>query len=111
MLTLADVIEGLTGYRWTAAESQAIRQLVIDSRQATADTLFVALPGEQADGHDYLADAFNRGAVAAIVHRSLPNAEYWTVDTSQISNLTSQISNLKSHTSNLTSQTSIGQSA
>jgi UDP-N-acetylmuramoyl-tripeptide--D-alanyl-D-alanine ligase len=71
MLTLADVIEGLTGYRWAEAESQRISQAVIDSRQATPGSLFVALPGEHVDGHDYVADAFNRGAVAALVHRTL----------------------------------------
>ncbi len=71
MLTLADVIEGLTEYRWAAAESQPISQVAIDSRQATPNSLFVALPGEHVDGHDYVADAFDRGAIAALVHRTL----------------------------------------
>jgi UDP-N-acetylmuramoyl-tripeptide--D-alanyl-D-alanine ligase len=71
MLTLADVIEGLIGYRWVAAESQPISRVVIDSRQATQASLFVALPGEYADGHDYVADAFARGAVAALIQRTL----------------------------------------
>jgi UDP-N-acetylmuramoyl-tripeptide--D-alanyl-D-alanine ligase len=90
MLTLADVIEGLTGYRWAAAESQPISRVVIDSRQASHDSLFVALPGEYADGHDYVADAFDRGAIAALVQRT-PNIQCLTLDTSQISNLKSQI--------------------
>lgn len=79
MLTLADIIEGLTGYRWPTAESQRISQVVIDSRQATPGTLFVALPGEHQDGHDYVADAFDRGAIAAIVHRTL-DIRGWTLD-------------------------------
>jgi len=70
MLTLADVIEGLTEYRWAATESQVISRVTIDSRLAVADSLFVALPGEQVDGHDYLDDAFDRGAIAALVHRA-----------------------------------------
>lgn len=86
MLTLADVIEGLTGYRWEAVESQPVRRVVIDSRQAIPDSLFVALPGEHVDGHDYVADAFDRGAIAAIVHRA-PDAEYTTLDISQISDV------------------------
>jgi UDP-N-acetylmuramoyl-tripeptide--D-alanyl-D-alanine ligase len=52
--------------------------------------LFVALPGEYADGHDYVADAFDRGAIAALVQRT-PNIQCLTLDTSQISNLKSQI--------------------
>lgn len=66
-LTLADVIEGLTGNRITAP--QVIEQVVIDSRQAGAGTLFVALPGETHDGHDFVEQAFQRGAIAAIIHR------------------------------------------
>jgi UDP-N-acetylmuramoyl-tripeptide--D-alanyl-D-alanine ligase len=86
MLTLADVIEGLTGYRWTEAESQRISQVIIDSRHATPGSLFVALPGEHVDGHDYVADAFQRGAIAALVHR-LPGIECRALDASQVSNL------------------------
>jgi UDP-N-acetylmuramoyl-tripeptide--D-alanyl-D-alanine ligase len=91
MLTLADVVEGLTGYRWPAAEEQRITQVVIDSRQAGAGSLFVALPGEHVDGHDYVADAFKRGAVAALVQR-LPDVECATLDTAQLSQLPSSVS-------------------
>src|SRR5207245_10289512 len=38
-----------------------------DSRSINAGELFVALQGERFDGHDYVAQAFERGAVAAIV--------------------------------------------
>jgi UDP-N-acetylmuramoyl-tripeptide--D-alanyl-D-alanine ligase len=66
-LTLADVIEGLTENRVEAP--QAIETVVIDSRQARAGSLFVALPGENTDGHLFVDDAFQRGAMAAIVHQ------------------------------------------
>ena len=79
MLTLADVVEGLTEYRWESAESQPISQVVIDSREAVSDSLFVALAGELADGHDYVADAFDRGAIAALVHHP-PDAKCRTLD-------------------------------
>ncbi len=39
----------------------------------------MALPGERVDGHDYVADAFDRGAVAALVHQT-PDAACWTLD-------------------------------
>ena len=41
-----------------------------DSRLVTEGSLFFAKPGEQADGHDFVADAELRGAVVAVVeHR------------------------------------------
>ncbi|RMF04301.1 MAG: UDP-N-acetylmuramoyl-tripeptide--D-alanyl-D-alanine ligase [Chloroflexi bacterium] len=72
-LTLADVIEGLTGNRIDA--SQSISSVVIDSRQAQAGSLFVALPGQNSDGHQFVADAFANGAVAAIVHQPVLNVD------------------------------------
>jgi UDP-N-acetylmuramoyl-tripeptide--D-alanyl-D-alanine ligase len=68
-LTLADVIEGLTENRVEAP--QAIANVVIDSRQAREGSLFVALPGENTDGHLFVGDAFQRGAMAAIVHQPI----------------------------------------
>ena len=46
-----------------------VSRVVIDSRQAVPDSVFVALRGEQTDGHRYLGDAFARGAVCAIVEQ------------------------------------------
>jgi UDP-N-acetylmuramoyl-tripeptide--D-alanyl-D-alanine ligase len=50
----------------------------IDSRTAGPDDLFFAVRGERLDGHDYVAAALARGAVAAVVSRarvaSLPDA-------------------------------------
>ena len=41
----------------------------IDTRSLKPDDLFVALPGEKADGHDYVAAAFAAGASAALVRQ------------------------------------------
>ncbi len=41
----------------------------IDSRTLNAGDLFVAIRGEVHDGHDHVASAFERGAVAALVAR------------------------------------------
>jgi UDP-N-acetylmuramoyl-tripeptide--D-alanyl-D-alanine ligase len=67
-LALADVIEALTGVRPEGLD-QPISRAVIDSRQVEPGALFVAFAGERQDGHEYVADAFSRGAVAAIVER------------------------------------------
>jgi UDP-N-acetylmuramoyl-tripeptide--D-alanyl-D-alanine ligase len=39
----------------------------IDSRSIRAGELFIAIHGPSHDGHDHLADAFERGALAAVV--------------------------------------------
>jgi UDP-N-acetylmuramoyl-tripeptide--D-alanyl-D-alanine ligase len=70
MLTLADILEALTGIRPTWS-NQVITAAVIDSRQAIPGALFVALPGERHDGHDFVGDAFEHGAVVALVHREI----------------------------------------
>lgn len=57
--------------------------VVIDSRRATAGSLFVALPGERVDGHDYLDDAAAAGATAAITSGQIdgvPVVQLATVD-------------------------------
>jgi UDP-N-acetylmuramoyl-tripeptide--D-alanyl-D-alanine ligase len=69
-LTLADVVESLTGNRPVGPE-WPVTTTVIDSRQARQDTLFIALKGEHTDGHAYVPDAFSRGALAAIVERQV----------------------------------------
>jgi len=50
----------------------------IDSRTVTQGELFFAVRGERLDGHDFVASALDRGAIAALVARervaSLPDA-------------------------------------
>jgi len=78
MITLADALEALTTVRLANA-SAIITEGVIDSRQATLGSLFVAIPGEKVDGHDYLDDAFKRGASFALIQRDL-DASYPVLD-------------------------------
>ncbi len=81
MLNLGHVIEALSGYKLLAS-AQVVTDVVIDSRNASPGTLFVAFGGEQADGHDYVEDAFGRGAVAALVQHTGP-ADIRVVDVRQ----------------------------
>jgi UDP-N-acetylmuramoyl-tripeptide--D-alanyl-D-alanine ligase len=78
MLTLADILEALTGKR-IESTSLFISEATIDSRQAIPAALFVALPGENTDGHDYIEQAFKRGAHLALVQKDL-SAQFPTVD-------------------------------
>ncbi len=70
MLTLADVIEALTNHR-PAQANTVITEAVVDSRQVIPGSLFVALPGERVDGHDFVPEAFQRGASIALVEHEV----------------------------------------
>lgn len=48
-----------------------ITGVVADSRRAGPGDLYVALPGEHVDGHDFVAEAFDRGAAAVLVSREM----------------------------------------
>ena len=69
-LTLAAILEGLGGAAPQAPE-MIVADAVLDSREASPGALFVALPGEQTDGHEYVADAFHHGAILALVERDV----------------------------------------
>ncbi len=65
----ADDLARLTGGRLLARSDHPIRGAAVDSRLVEPGELFVALPGENVDGHAFVADAIQRGAAAVIVTR------------------------------------------
>ncbi|WP_139490462.1 UDP-N-acetylmuramoyl-tripeptide--D-alanyl-D-alanine ligase [Brevibacillus dissolubilis] len=67
LTTLADIQTMAQGLIIQGEPSQGVRATHFDTRQLTADSLFVALKGEARDGHDYLLTAYEAGAVAALV--------------------------------------------
>lgn len=70
-LTLAEVAAAVGGELIDGADPAAVvtGAVEFDSRQVTPGTLFVALPGQRVDGHDFVAGAIESGAVAALVAR------------------------------------------
>ncbi|OYN89830.1 UDP-N-acetylmuramoyl-tripeptide--D-alanyl-D-alanine ligase [Parenemella sanctibonifatiensis] len=46
--------------------------VVLDSRQATAGALFIALPGERVNGRDFAAAAVAAGAAGVMAHEPIP---------------------------------------
>lgn len=72
MLTLADILEALTGIR-IAKPALVISEAGVDSRRVIPGGLFIAIPGERVDGHNFIEDAFQRGASLALVQRDLPS--------------------------------------
>ncbi|MFI5335972.1 MAG: UDP-N-acetylmuramoyl-tripeptide--D-alanyl-D-alanine ligase [Opitutales bacterium] len=63
-----------TGGRWTCPPGAALTGFSQDTRTLAPGQVFVALRTEKRDGHDFLAEAEGRGAVAALVAREVPGA-------------------------------------
>ncbi|HOM81834.1 MAG TPA: Mur ligase domain-containing protein [Armatimonadota bacterium] len=54
-----------------------ISSVCTDTRALTPGCVFVALKGHSFDGHRFVADAFQRGAVDALVERYRPQLELY----------------------------------
>jgi UDP-N-acetylmuramoyl-tripeptide--D-alanyl-D-alanine ligase len=67
-LTLAEVAEAVGG-RLTRGDGTVTGKVTVDSRAVAPGDLFVAVPGERVDGHDFLGAAAAAGAVAALSTR------------------------------------------
>lgn len=78
MLTLTDVLDALTA-RKIDASRMLISDAAIDSRQVIPSALFIAMPGERVDGHEYLSSAFEKGALAALVEKDT-SSQFRTID-------------------------------
>src|SRR5512133_1571329 len=86
MLTLADALEALTNFRPIA--TTVITEAVIDSRQVIPGSLFVAIPGEKADGHNFIGEAFRRGASFALIQTDV-DTSFRTLDLRAVSSVDS----------------------
>jgi UDP-N-acetylmuramoyl-tripeptide--D-alanyl-D-alanine ligase len=78
LLKLIDLIEALTNNVITSLDAP-ITNVIIDSRQAIEGSLFIALPGEHVNGHDFVSNAFNNGARFALVDQEMPQ-DFLVVD-------------------------------
>jgi len=82
MLTLADALEAITRNAVqipNRAATAVITEAAVDSRLVIPGSLFVAIPGEKVDGHDFIAEAFKRGASFALTQKDLPDS-FQTLD-------------------------------
>lgn len=78
-LTLGHLWQAIgTGpWPWPDGENIPLTDVVVDSRQASEGSLFVALPGEHTDGHLFVGDAFRRGARVALVQHAVPDTPHY----------------------------------
>jgi len=56
--------------------SHCFNGVSIDSRTTQPGNCFFAIPGENFDGHDYVVDAFAKGAVCAVVSKKVATAQH-----------------------------------
>jgi UDP-N-acetylmuramoyl-tripeptide--D-alanyl-D-alanine ligase len=78
---LASIVRGeLAGVEPTALVDAAV---VIDSRLVVPGGLFVALPGENVDGHDFVATATATGAAASLTSRPIEGSPCIVVEDQQ----------------------------
>jgi len=94
-LTMEDVIAASGGRRLSTAHAGTLTGVSIDSRTLEPGQLFVAIAGPRFDGHDFLAQATERGAAAALVHRdvALPPG----VDVVRVADTTAALGSLAAH--------------
>ena len=65
MMDIATAARAIAGH--VIGANVQFSRVVTDTRKLAPGDLFVALPGERFDGHDFVPAAFERGAVAALV--------------------------------------------
>lgn len=68
-MSLAEIAQHTQGT--TKSESTIIQGISTDTRHLLPGSLYVAIHGEQFDGHDFITEAWQKGAAAALVNRPI----------------------------------------
>jgi UDP-N-acetylmuramoyl-L-alanyl-D-glutamate--2,6-diaminopimelate ligase len=71
-MNLGELLQGVPSREIGADSAQEITSLAYDSRRVQPGSLFFAIHGEKADGHDFIPQALKRGAVAVVSERAAP---------------------------------------
>ncbi|MFZ7120414.1 MAG: UDP-N-acetylmuramoyl-tripeptide--D-alanyl-D-alanine ligase [Eubacteriaceae bacterium] len=68
-IKIKDLIKIVDGTIVCQGDKEEIFNICIDSRLVSEGSLFIPLRGEKFDGHDFIENAFNAGAVAVLTER------------------------------------------
>ena len=71
--SVAQIIEITNGTRIKGHLAQTVCRISTDTRRLNVEDLFLALVGEQCDGHNFLDQALLKGAVGIVVSRLEPS--------------------------------------
>ena len=74
MKQLKDILFGVQIEAIQGSTAQAINAVQFDSRKVTTGDLFVAINGEQVDGHNYINKAIENGALAIVCQEKPQNS-------------------------------------
>src|ERR1044071_5290515 len=69
-MQLKELIEALAPSCVEGPVDLEVLGITYDSRRVTPGMVFVAIPGQNADGHDFINTAIERGATAGICERN-----------------------------------------
>jgi len=78
MITLQHILKALTDNNFGESRT-IITEAVVDSRKTIPGSLFVAMPGEKVNGHQFISSAFEKGAQLALIQENVP-ADYRVLD-------------------------------
>ncbi len=70
MMQLKELLDGLPMLRSEGPLERSVAGVTADSRRLSPGMVFVAVPGENHDGHDFISTAIDRGAAAIICERN-----------------------------------------
>ena len=70
-ITVNEIITATGGELLCGSKDAFIENVSIDSREVNGNTLFVALKGENSDGHNYIEKAFENGASLVISEKDI----------------------------------------
>lgn len=70
-LTVADIARIVGGQVVDADPDARVLSVVVDSRAAEPDCMYVAIPGDRVDGHDFAAAAVEAGAAVVLAQRAI----------------------------------------
>lgn len=57
------------------ALNKTVKGIVTDSREVRPGDLYIAISGDRVDGHTFIKDVFEKGAVCALVNSDIENAD------------------------------------
>lgn len=77
-LTLIHLAEACNGiYHGTEeAQNRCVTAITTDSRKITDGCLFVAIPGARVDGHDFIGQVMENGALAVVSEKDLGDVDF-----------------------------------
>jgi UDP-N-acetylmuramoyl-L-alanyl-D-glutamate--2,6-diaminopimelate ligase len=68
-MKLKEILSGIN-FQSSNFRNEEIRGIAINSNQVLKDYMFIALKGEEKDGHDFIYQAIEKGAIALVVNET-----------------------------------------